>query len=244
MVVLALICKAQACKDFRTRSEPILISRYHDSSVLSRKLNEAFSGVGNYLALSDSIPTKKLEESPFKGLYVLNGKGFKEDSLLDCEIGKYSSKYAHIVRGGIFVKITIRDIVKAKGRPASWNDLRVFMDLGTKLQTPKKIAELKSRIEMDSIHIDTVYPAKENLKQDPWFGVFYKETSLKSFIYGIKFTLRNDTLEYSYHEPYFGFRKSDFLNNYLDGASALYIMDTVAYNNVKKLAAFIARVHE
>lgn len=246
MFILTMFFNAYACEDLKARREPFAIIRYQDSSVLSAKLGKGFSEIGNRLPLDNVSTAKKNRKSPFKGLYVIQGKPPKADSLLDCNIGVESTRYAQLARGGIFVKITINDIAKAKGKPLTWDDVRVFMDLGVKLPTPKSIKELKALIEKDSIRIDTVFSVKHNIQADPWFGVFYKETTLKGYIYGIKFEVRNDTIKYSYHEPYFGFRRVYIVNDWLDGASGVYILDkdTSDFRNEKKLESFIEKSYE
>lgn len=246
IIILTMALHANACNELKVRRKPIAITRYLDSSVLSAKLTERFSGVGNRFPKYDGSTAKEIRESPFKGLFVIQGKPPKEDSLLDCNIGVESTRYAQIARGGIFVEIEINDIIKAKGKPLTWDDVRVFMDLGIKLRTPKSIKELKAKLEKDSIRIDTAFSTRHDILTDPWFGVFYKETTLKSYIYGIKYVIRNDTLEFSHHEPFFGFRRAYFSNEWLDGTSAVYIQDTdtSSFKNEEKLGAFIEKSYE
>lgn len=241
---LSIYCQTDACNEVRSNPEPILVERYYDSIRLSKELNKGYAGVGNHLPLSASTKIGNAEVSPFTGLYVIHGKEFRADSTLDCNIGKNSTKYAQLTKSGIFAKITIKDIIRAKGKAVSWDDLRVFLDLGIKLPTPKSLVELKRNLENDSIRIDTVFPAKEIFKQDPWFGIFYKETHLKGFIYGIQYKIERDTLEYVFHEPYFGFKRSDFANNYMDNAGGLYMLDTATYLNQNKLESYIDKHHE
>jgi hypothetical protein len=241
---LLVYCQAEACNEGRSSPELILIERYQDSIRLSKELNKGYAGVGNHLPLSATAKSEKEEVSPFTGLYVIHGKELRADSVLDCNIGKYSPKYAQLQKSGIFAKLSIKDIIRAKGKDVSWNDLRVFMDLGIKLPTPKSILDLKRNLEKDSIRIDAVFPTKEIFKQDPWFGVFYKETHMKGYIYGLQYKVDKDSLEYVFHEPYFAFKKTDFANNYMDNAGAVYILDTAAYSNENKLESYIDKKHE
>lgn len=236
-----MVFHAHACKELKARREPIAIIRYQDSSALSENLSVNFIDDGHHLPIDDGSPARKRPESPFKGLYVIQGRPPKADSLLDCNIGVESPRYAQLAREGIFVKIRIKDIVKAKGKPLTWDEVRVFMDLGMKLETPESIDALKKMLEKDSIRIDAEFPVRHGIRPDPWFGVFYKKTTLKSYLYGIKFDIRNDTLTYAYHEPYFGFGRTYIGQDWLDGASGVYVPNTPEYRNERKLDAFIGK---
>lgn len=173
--------------------------------------------------------------TPFKNLFhVVVHSPCAQDTLLSCDVGKVSEEYA-VSRSGRFYRLDPQTLADTLGRPVTWDDLTRYLELGFKIKTPESGKAFRKEMDSLGIRIDRVFEDMDTLDRDPWFGIFYRSVCNKTFLYGVKYQVKGDSVRHLGTRVYYRFNLPYLSTKILGGQSAVYIMDSLAIPNMPRI---------